>query len=343
METIELHIGLQSPDRCYLRPSAYVKGLLDFPSRPKGFTWDSTLRCWTFPPQKMHIDALKEQYGEKVVFDPSFSLWELCREIRIRQMSRHTLGAYFQYNRDLLHFAKKYPHQLTDEDIRLFIEHLAVTKKSAPATVSLAIDAIKFYLCGIMKMKLYFSPRPQKGVRLPSVLSSEEVKRLFEVTINLKHKAILMTAYSAGLRVSETANLRVSDIDFDRMLIRVRQGKGKKDRYTVLSARAALVLKEYIERYRPQHWLFAGQKTGERLAIRSLQHVFEDSMRRAGISKDVSFHGLRHSFATHLLENGIDIRYIKELLGHRSLRTTEIYTHVRQHKLESIRSPLDMI
>ena len=343
METTTLHIGLHSPDRCYLRPSAYVKGLLDFPGRPTGFRWEGELHCWIFPLSKPHVDALTAHYGDAVVFDPSFSLWDLCREIRIRQMSPHTLGAYFQYNRDLLLFANKYPHQLTDDDLRLFIEHLAVTKKCAPATVNLAIDAIKFYLCGIRKMHLYLSPRPQKGVRLPSVLSTEEVKRLFEVTKNLKHKAILMTAYSAGLRVSETANLKVPDIDFDRKLIRVRQGKGKKDRYTVLSSRAALVLTEYTERYRPQRWLFEGQKAGERLAVRSLQHVFEDSMRRAGISKDVSFHGLRHSFATHLLENGIDIRYIKELLGHRSLRTTEIYTHVRQYKLESIRSPLDMI
>jgi site-specific recombinase XerD len=169
----------------------------------------------------------------------------------------------------------------------------------------------------------------------------EEVAKLLKVTYNLKHKALLMTAYSAGLRVGEVVRLKVNEIDSKRMQIRVSAGKGAKDRYTLLSATALAVLREYARVYKPKDWLFPGDDGKSHLAERSAQQVFKDSKKKAGILKPATFHTLRHSFATHLLEDGTDIRYIQELLGHDSLETTERYTHVTQKGMERVTSPLD--
>jgi len=160
-------------------------------------------------------------------------------------------------------------------------------------------------------------------------------------TVNLKHKALLVTAYSAGLRVGEVVRLKVSDVDSKRMQIRVTAGKGAKDRYTVLSETDLVVLREYFKAEKPQDWLFSGEEPTDHLSERSAQHVFEHAKKKAGITKKATFHTLRHSFATHLLEDGVDIRYIQELLGHDSIKTTERYTHVTQPALARIKSPLD--
>ena len=149
--------------------------------------------------------------------------------------------------------------------------------------------------------------------------------------------------YAAGLRVGEVVNLKVQDIDTIRGIVRIDQGKGKKDRISLLSSKAEMILKEYLEKYKPGDWLFEGDVPGRHLTERSVQRVFESSCKKAGITKDVSVHTLRHSFATHLLESGTDLRYIQELLGHSSSKTTEIYTHVSTRDLKRIQSPLDSL
>jgi integrase/recombinase XerD len=167
--------------------------------------------------------------------------------------------------------------------------------------------------------------------------------RLLRALLNIKHRTVLALAYSGGLRVSEVTALKPEDIDLSRNLIYIRKAKGRKDRYTLLSKKTANLLKKYINAYKPEKWLFEGQNPANHLSIRSAEKVFENACKAAGIKKKVSIHCLRHSFATHLLENGTDIRYIQELLGHASSRTTQIYTHIAKRDFLKITSPLDRI
>jgi len=183
--------------------------------------------------------------------------------------------------------------------------------------------------------------RPRRDRRLPTVLSRGELRRFLAAVRNPKHAAILALAYSAGLRVSEVVRLRPGDLDRDRGLLVVRGGKGRKDRTTLLSRAALVLIDGYLEGADPGQWLFPGARPGRHLSARSVQKMTAVARRRAGISKPVTPHVLRHTFATHLLESGTDVRFIQELLGHANVRTTEIYTHVSQRHLRRIRSPLD--
>ncbi|WP_338542300.1 tyrosine-type recombinase/integrase [Paenibacillus tundrae] len=178
---------------------------------------------------------------------------------------------------------------------------------------------------------------------MPQVLSEKEVAQLLTSVTNLKHKTILFLTYSSGLRVGEVVRLRCSDLDIERQTLIVGQGKGQKDRRTLLSNIAWEIVQKYIVEYRPQRWLFPGQSSDRHLTEHSVQKVFEEARQRAGIVKKVSIHVLRHSFATHLLENGTDLRYIQELLGHTSARTTQRYTHVSTKSIQRIQSPLDRL
>jgi site-specific recombinase XerD len=184
-------------------------------------------------------------------------------------------------------------------------------------------------------------PRLKGTKKLPVVLERKEVESLFSVTENLKHRAVLMLIYSSGLRLREASHLKVSDIDSKRMVLRIKQGKGRKDRYTLLSTAALESLREYWSCYRPQQWLFPGRPSSQPLSVRSIQRVFKKARTLAGIRKPATVHTLRHSFATHLLEQGTDLHRIQLLLGHRSLKTTAIYLHVSRKELVRIVSPLD--
>ena len=184
-------------------------------------------------------------------------------------------------------------------------------------------------------------PRPRKQEQLPGVLSQDEVARMLRKTRNPKHRALLMLVYSAGLRVGEVVGLKVADLDMDRGLVRVRRGKGGKDRYTLLARRAVEAVRIYRDAYPTDRWLFPGERADRHLTTRSVQRVVKNAARAAGIEKDVTTHTLRHSFATHLLEAGTNLRIIQELLGHKGAATTQIYTHVARSSLESVRSPLD--
>ena len=205
-----------------------------------------------------------------------------------------------------------------------------------------AINAIKFYFEKVLKgpRRVYYIERPRKEKLLPSVLSEAEVKKIIENISNLKHKCLIMTCYSAGLRISEALNLKPADIDSKRMMIHIRGGKGKKDRITLLSSRLLELLREYYRLYKPVEYLFTGQMGGQ-YSERSAQLVLKEAARRAGITRHVTLHTLRHSFATHLLENGTDLRYIQSLLGHSSPKTTQIYTHITTKGFDQIKNPLD--
>jgi site-specific recombinase XerD len=306
--------------------------------------WNFERRCWLIPLSAHSIRAIRLKFGELIEYDPTFGLSDLHSEIVIRQMSRSTLMSYIYFNRELIRHSNKSPIHITDDDMRSYIQYLVTEKKLSPATVNLAIDSLKFYHSTVLRKKFVgYIERPKKGVRLPNVLSTQEVTALFAAVKNIKHKSLLVLTYSSGLRVSETVTMRLRDIDFDRKLVIVRQGKGRKDRCTILSDRAAELMKSYIEIYRPSVWMFEGRRKRDHITVRSAEHLFETAVHRAGIIKHVTFHSLRHSFATHLLENGIDIRYIQELLGHKSVRTTEVYTHVQKKRIEKIRSPFDML
>jgi integrase/recombinase XerD len=193
--------------------------------------------------------------------------------------------------------------------------------------------------------KFYHVDRPIREKMLPEVLSEEEVSDIIKATKNLKHKAILMTIYSAGLRIGELVNLKIKDIDSKRMQIRVEQGKGKKDRYTLLSQKTLEILRLYIKDSRPHLYLFEGQDSSKERPLpyskRSVQNILRDSLDKTKIKKKVTVHTLRHSFATHLLEHGTDLRYIQDLLGHESPKTTQVYTHITTRGFDQIKSPMD--
>jgi site-specific recombinase XerD len=219
--------------------------------------------------------------------------------------------------------------------------HLDRDRKFSGSSMNLALSAIRFFYNIVLKRSLGLERfRPNGGKRLPEVFSRSEVQRLLDLEKNPKHRLLLMITYSSGLRVSEVVALRKRDIDFSRRTILVRKSKGRKDRYTLLSERAADFIQKYCRIFDIDNWLFPGQEG--HISIRTAQYIFDKALRNARIEKDVSIHGLRHTFATHLLENGTDIRYIQGLLGHASISTTERYTHIARRALLRIRSPLDI-
>ena len=236
------------------------------------------------------------------------------------------------------------PDQLTIEDINRYQLYLTENKKVSWSYFNQAVCAIRFFYLVSLQMKLDIRhiPYQKTGRKLPEILSREEIESLFNVTTNIKHRSILMTTYSAGLRVGEVLNLRASDIDSQRMVIRVEQAKGRQDRYVMLSEKLLPTLREYWERYKPRLWLFEGRCPNQQLHRRSVQKTFNKARAAAGINKKVTTHSLRHAFATHLLEDGTNIRVIQRLLGHKSLHSTEIYTHVAKNYLAETRSPMDL-
>lgn len=226
------------------------------------------------------------------------------------------------------------------EDATRFLASLERDLDSSASTINQAISALRFLYSRVLGREVPLTRRPKSDRRLPCVLSRDEAMQIVAAPRNLKHRALLVIAYSAGLRVSEIAALRVSDVDPSRGVILVRSGKGRKDRYTILAKRTKQLLEMYIDLYKPHEWLFEGQNGGH-LSSRSIQEVFGRAKDKVGITKNVSIHSLRHSFATHLLEDGTDIRYIQELLGHSNAKTTQIYTHVAKRDFLRIRSPYD--
>lgn len=263
----------------------------------------------------------------------------LARELRIRNYSQKTVKSYIYYNQELLRFCQKDPREVTTEDIKAYLDHLA--REHSSATVSVAYNALLFYYKQIWRRSFFISlSHPRKEKHLPVVLSKVEVARMLAAVRNPKHHCIISLLYGTGVRVSELTHIRMRDVDLDRGLLRVYQGKGKKDRQTLLPTALREILRKQQKVKKPNDFLFTNGR-GDRLTEASIQKIVAHAAVEAGIAKIVSPHTLRHSFATHLLENGTDIRYIQELLGHAKLQTTQIYTHVAGHSLAGIKSPLD--
>lgn len=236
--------------------------------------------------------------------------------------------------------------QIDVKSINNYLLDLLEIKKCSHSYCNQAINAIKLYIKlteNINVDELICLTRPKKEKKIPKVLSQNEVKRVFDATENKKHQTIFMIAYSCGLRVSEVTKLKLKDIDSERMVVFISQSKGRKDRITTLSNKMLSQLREYYKAYKPKIWLFENQTKDGPISARTLQKVFNTAVKKAEIKKYVTFHSLRHSFATHLLEAGIDIRYIQELLGHTSSKTTEIYTHVSTKSIQNIINPLDRL
>ena len=264
----------------------------------------------------------------------------------LKAYSPSTIRTYSNELVQFLHAIKNQPAgSFTVPRLKDYLQYCFVTLKLSEATLHSRINALKFYYEQVLGQEKFFweIPRPKKPDQLPKLLNAEELRKLFNALTNKKHKAMLFTAYSAGLRVSEIVNLKISHIDSTQMQIFIERAKGKKDRYVNLSPVLLDILRTYIKGYqpRPRKYLFESEQTLDAYPTRTIQQIFTNAKNKAGIQKEVGIHSLRHSFATHLLDKGTDIRFIKDLLGHFDIKTTERYLHVSNHKLVNIVSPLD--
>lgn len=265
---------------------------------------------------------------------------KLKQEMKIRKFSPKTIKSYLHYITEILSFSNKNPKTVNTEDIRNYLEHLA-DKNCSASTLNTAYSALKLYFEKILCRKFFVNiPRAKSSKKLPETLTKEEIKLILGTIQNVKHKLLLGLMYSSGLRVSEVVSCKVKDLDFENKTLRVREAKGAKDRITVLSEKVCAVLQKYVRNKEPEDHIFESERSGK-LTERTVQKIFADALSRSGLKKRASCHSLRHSFATHLLESGTSIRYIQELLGHKRLETTQIYTKVAKNNLQNIKSPLD--
>ena len=267
------------------------------------------------------------------------------RDLQIRGFSPHTRQCYLGRMKAFVGHFMRPPDQLTLEDIHTYQLHLTRERKVSWAVFNQSVAALRFFYGVTLEQDwdIRRIPYQKTGRKLPVVLSQGEVRAILQTLKNLKHRALLMTVYAAGLRVSEVVNLRVEDIDSARRMLRIEQGKQRRDRCVMLSEKLLVVLRQYWRSLRPRPWLFPGRDPGRPLTRSSVQRVFYQARDAAGITKKVSVHCLRHSFATHLLESGVHIRKIQLLLGHRSLHSTQVYTHVANDYLQHTPSPLDIL
>ena len=287
-----------------------------------GAKWSTFLKLWHFEVKKENIDLL------------------VCKT---EGHSQSTIRTYTNEFSQLLYLLRQNNVQdLEPEQVKRYLAY-CLGKGISENTIHSRLNALKFYFEQVLKKDRFFFeiPRPKKPMLLPKLLNETELSRLFNSLKNKKHKAMLFTVYSAGLRVSELTKLKLANIDSNRMQIHIENAKGKKDRYVNLSPVLLDVLREYVKLYRPGTYLFESGLTCQAYPVRTVQQIFSNAKNLAGIRKQVGIHSLRHSFATHLLDKGTDIRYIKELLGHFNIRTTERYLHVSRQQLVNIISPFD--
>jgi integrase/recombinase XerD len=269
----------------------------------------------------------------------------MIEEMKLRNFSSATQKSYLYAVTRLTQYYRKAPDQLDKEQIRSYLLHLTVERKLSPNTMTGQIAGLRFFYnetLGWDETKLFIPPR-KKSSSLPEVFSPSEVVRLIDGARGLKQRVLLMTAYSSGLRVRELVNLKITDIDAARMTIRVKQGKGGKDRYGVLSQKLLVELRQYWKRYRPAIWLFPNRAKNGPLSRGEAWHIFRSAKKRAGLKKGRGIHSLRACFATHLLEVGVDLRSIQFLMGHTSLLSTQRYLRLRPQNVDSAVSPLDKL
>jgi integrase/recombinase XerD len=326
----------------------------------KGIRWSRTHTCWYGTETPELLAKLTEIGGEKPILktisssiqeeelNSHFNYNEDVEKMKLwmksKRYSERTIKVYANAMLVFLHFFHdRNPSEIDENDVVIFNNEYLLKNNLSASYQNQVINAIKLFyrVTESRKINLEELHRPRREHHLPNVLSKEEVKALLDATKNLKHRSMLSLIYACGLRRGELIRLLPTDIDSSRGILIIRQSKGKKDRIVPLGSKIIDLLRAYFKDYRPQKWLFEGAQAGTPYGERSLQLVLKQACQRAGIKKDVTLHWLRHSYATHLHESGTDIRYIQELLGHNSSRTTEIYTHVSTRSLQNIRSPFD--
>ncbi len=274
------------------------------------------------------------------------ALEQLVQQLKLKAYSISTIRTYRNEFLQLLQLLKNKPvNKLTPDDLKRYMVYAMEKEGISENTAHSRLNALKFYFEQVLGKDKFFwdIPRPKKHILLPKVISEEKILDGLLAVENLKHRTILLLAYSAGLRVSEVISLKISDINSDRMQITINDAKGKKDRVATLSKIILALLREYYKGYKPVNWLFEGQYSNEHYSSRAAQLIFKAAYKNLGLPAQCSFHSLRHSYATHLLENGTDITYIQKLLGHNDIKTTLRYTHVSNRDTGKIKSPLDKI
>jgi integrase/recombinase XerD len=383
LPTIFLHIQIVPTNEERIAIPTTNKFLEKIIRQVKGVKWDAEKKHWHMPCTKLHYDALlvltkniaivnnkqlvKYLNDKKNTTTPlaqkqpkqntnaaatNISLHNrklLKKAIELLQIKAYSTSTIRTYTNEIAIFLQtikiKNADELLTEDVRRYIHYCIEKLCLSENTVHSRLNALKFFYEQMLGHEKFFVsiPRPKKHLQLPKVLGEQELRRLFNAPTNLKHKAILFVAYSAGLRVSEVINLRLQDIDRERQQLFIYCSKGKKDRYVMLSPMVLDVLEQYykLSETKPTNYLFEGYEKGKPYSIRSAQKIFSEAKSKAGIIKTVTFHSLRHSFATHLLEKGTDVIFIKDLLGHFDIKTTERYLHVRRDLLINIPSPID--
>ena len=313
--------------------------------------WSNSNKKWYVPDNSMYREMfrLEAKYIGTALLShiheinrPAFERY--IQQLKLKAYSQNTIRTYCAEFAQLLKILKSHPvDELTPERVRAYILYCIDTLKLSENLIHSRINAIKFYFEQVLFRDRFFIeiPRPKKPSLLPKVLSAGDIKKMFAtLENNIKHQLLLKLCYGMGLRVSEIVNLKITDIDSNRMQVLISHSKGKKDRYVVLPESILELLRAYYLQYRPKEYLFEGQRGGQ-YSVRSEQVVFKKAMQKAKINKRVGVHSLRHSYATHLVEQGTDIRFVQDLLGHSNIKTTMVYTHLTDSKKRKITSPLD--
>lgn len=319
--------------------------LIDRIKKLEGSRWSQSKKFWHLPDTFENRERFKIVVSQqKVLSEEGVEyILKFLRWLTSKRYSPNTIKTYTEALRAfLIFFNERSVASLTNDDVVTYNNEYILKKGLSASYQNQIVNAIKLFFTTVLgtKMEIAKIHRPRREKILPNVLSKEEVKMLLEAHSNVKHKVMLSLLYSCGLRRSELLNLKPNDIDSKRNIVIIRQGKGKKDRITPLSAKILEMLRNYYVAYKPKIWLFEGQSGGH-YSEQSLQSVLKQALAKTKIKKPVTLHWLRHSYATHLLESGTDLRYIQELLGHNSSKTTEIYTHVSTKNLQQIKSPFD--
>lgn len=309
-----------------------------------GAKWSTTLKVWHLPDTEKYRQKFKLPPEKRLTLEAQQQIEKFLNWLRSKRYSENSIKTYIDAIRVFLYFfSEKALNEIENEDIIIFNNEYILKNKLSASYQNQMVNAVKLFFQTIQNRKLNIEliHRPKKPKILPNVLSKQEVKVILEAHGNMKHRTMLSLIYACGLRRSELLNLKPNDIDSKRGILLIKQAKGKKDRIAPISKKVIDLLRDYYKAYRPENWLFEGQHKGEQYSAESLQRVLKQALQKANIKKPVSLHWLRHSYATHLLENGTDLRFIQELLGHNSSKTTEIYTHVSTKSLQNIKSPFD--
>ena len=342
----------------------YNREIIELIKAIPGSLWSPKHRAWTVPWSEEQLESLRQQlkvYGPLEIDIRKIrqvdSLGQLSPEaegqlkmfsdwLSSKRYSPGTVRVYTEAVKDVLRYLRgKRAEEITNEDLVRFNNEYIIKGKLSASFQNQVVSGVKKFFQVVFNRHIDLDSihRPRREHPLPNILSKEEVKSILESPRNMKHRVMLAITYGCGLRSSEVLHLRPNDIDSNRMLVVIRQAKGKRDRVVPLSEKLLTMLREYFKAFKPEYWLFEGQTPGEQYSSRSFQLVLKQALDRAGIKKPVTLHWLRHSYATHLLESGTDLRYIQELLGHKSSRTTEIYTHVSTRSIQRIKSPFDSL